>query len=40
MRPHGPNGHVLLPVMEEGMRLMTGPFLDIAEKGQSLPRRG
>lgn len=37
---HGPNEHVLLPVMEEGMRLMTGLFLDIAEKGASLPRRG
>ncbi|HEV7434915.1 MAG TPA: M20 family metallopeptidase [Pseudorhizobium sp.] len=30
---HGPNEHALLSIAEEGMRIMTGLFLDIAEKG-------
>ena len=33
---HGPNEHALLPVAEEGMRVMTALFLDIAENAAQL----
>ncbi|MCM2292648.1 M20 family metallopeptidase [Allorhizobium sp. BGMRC 0089] len=33
---HGPNEHALMPIAEEGMRLMTGLFLDIAENAARL----
>lgn len=33
---HGPNEHALLSIAEEGMRVMTGLFLDIGEQGASL----
>lgn len=33
---HGPNEHALLSIAEEGMRVMTGIFLDIAENAAEL----
>ncbi|MGV2125144.1 M20 family metallopeptidase [Agrobacterium vitis] len=33
---HGPNEHALLSIAEEGMRLMTGLFLDIGEQAAAL----
>ncbi len=33
---HGPNEHALLSIAEEGMRVMTALFLDIAEQAPSL----
>lgn len=33
---HGPNEHALLPIAEEGMRIMTALFLDIAENAGRL----
>jgi len=33
---HGPNEHALLSIAEEGMRIMTGLFLDIGEKADEL----
>lgn len=33
---HGPNEHALLSIAEEGMRVMTGLFLDIGEQGAAL----
>jgi acetylornithine deacetylase/succinyl-diaminopimelate desuccinylase-like protein len=33
---HGPNEHALLPIAEEGMRIMTALFLDVAESVERL----
>jgi acetylornithine deacetylase/succinyl-diaminopimelate desuccinylase-like protein len=33
---HGPNEHALLPIAEEGMRVMTALFLDIADHARDL----
>ena len=33
---HGPNEHALLPIAEEGLRIMTALFLDIAAEGGRL----
>lgn len=33
---HGPNEHALLPIAEEGMRMMTALFLDIADHGRAV----
>lgn len=33
---HGPNEHALVPIAREGMQVMTGLFLDIAENAASL----
>jgi acetylornithine deacetylase/succinyl-diaminopimelate desuccinylase-like protein len=33
---HGPNEHALLPIAEEGMRVMTALFLDIADHAGEL----
>jgi acetylornithine deacetylase/succinyl-diaminopimelate desuccinylase-like protein len=33
---HGPNEHALLPIAEEGMRVMTALFLDIADHAEEL----
>ena len=30
---HAPNEHVLAPIMREGLRMMTGLFWDLGEKG-------
>jgi acetylornithine deacetylase/succinyl-diaminopimelate desuccinylase-like protein len=35
---HGPNEHALLSIAEEGMRIMTALFLDIADKATDLKR--
>ena len=35
---HGPNEHALLSIAEEGMRIMTGLFLEIGEKGAPASR--
>ncbi|SIQ89884.1 Acetylornithine deacetylase/Succinyl-diaminopimelate desuccinylase [Rhizobium sp. RU35A] len=37
---HGPNEHALLSIAKEGMRLMTGLFLDIADEGHALKQNG
>lgn len=37
---HGPNEHALLPIAEEGLRVMTALFLDIADNAQDLRATG
>lgn len=37
---HGPNEHALLPIAEEGMRIMTALFLDIAMHASELKKAG
>jgi acetylornithine deacetylase/succinyl-diaminopimelate desuccinylase-like protein len=37
---HGPNEHALLPIAEEGMRIMTALFLDIAAHAGDLKQAG
>ena len=36
---HAPNEHVLVPVLREGLLMMTGLFSDLAEQQATLPRR-
>jgi acetylornithine deacetylase/succinyl-diaminopimelate desuccinylase-like protein len=36
---HAPDEHLLLPVAEEGLQMMTGLYFDLAEQAAALPRR-
>ena len=36
---HAPDEHLLLPVAQEGLQMMTGLYFDLAEQAAALPRR-